>query len=63
MTKINNAVRYIVSCPYQVMLNVYSTTKGICPIHAVTGMGMSSRCRHGNCKKHMKEWLKKKEDC
>lgn len=62
MTKINNAVRYIVSSPYQVMLNIYNTTN-VCPIHAVTGMGMSTRCRGRKCKKHMKEWLKKKEEC
>lgn len=53
-----NAEKYIE--PVSIMQTITQTVPERCPLYVVTGMGLSQRCEHGDCKKCSEEWLKKK---
>lgn len=61
-THLTNAEKYIESRePDSIMHTIAQTVPDKCPIHVITGMGLTRKCQHGSCKEHIKEWLKKKE--
>lgn len=53
-----NAEKYIE--PVSIMQTITQTVPERCPLYGITGMGLTQRCEHGDCKKCTKEWLRKK---
>jgi hypothetical protein len=58
-THLTNAEKYIE--PVSIMHTIVQTVPERCPLYVITGMGLTQRCEHGDCKKCTKEWLRKKE--
>ena len=56
--KITNAEKYIE--PISIMQTITQTVPERCPLYVITGMGLTQRCEHRDCKKCTKEWLRKK---
>lgn len=56
---LTNAEKYIE--PVSIMHTIAQTVPERCPLYVITGMGLTQRCEHGDCKKCTKEWLRKKE--